>query len=459
MDASLQDSRNHYADHLVEVNKGNRVLTTEDVYSDKGAVIVPKGTLLTPEIANKIARFKLSTPLEMQVNLEKIITPKTLHDEVHSISRQYAAIGLPIAPDFSKVLARHCIRLSEFPLVTQKLTVLRERLPIVYRNALITSGLALSVCTQMGLDDASTHVVFVATQMHDAGLLNIDPLLVNKPGQLTREEWRLLQGHVAIGKVFLDMVPGLSKNVGRAVFEHHERLDGTGYPQGKTREALSLEGQLIALVDTINAIFHNRLKPAGYHIRDLIPIVQMNSHVFPKEIHGAFLRLMQASRQGPTRMVKNDNISPLVHFLLVLQKILIHWYQLAEAFSQKLCQKNVCKRSQQVVLMVNQLSETIKQSGLFTDSLRDWLKSIVQQSNASDYQEVEHIALMFDEFCYQLQQLHKLMDLAVQGKGGAMEQECANLALLLKDIPSNRLKISGPPAIAETKVTPAEETE
>lgn len=434
--------RNHYADHLAEVNKSNAVKTIEDVKNDQGAIIVPKGTLVTPAIANKIARFRLSQPLETQVNLESVITPEKLEGEITALGRQYANFGLPQFPGFGNTLTHHCKRYAEYPILMQKMTVLADRLPKVYRNALITSSMALWLCEQMGVEESSAHAIFIATQMHDAGLLNIDPEIVNKKGKLTRAEWRLLQGHVVIGKLFLDMVPNLPKIVGRAVFEHHERLDGTGYPKGKTSEQLSLEGQVIALVDTVNAIYHNRLKPLGYQVRDLLPVLQMNSHVFPKQIHDAVLQIVAKSQHQTTRVVSNDRIQPLANFLLVLQKLLLHWCKLALKFTTELVEVDTSPKTQQVKQMMGRLNATINQSGLFTAELRDWLRGMQKNPDPSEFQEVEYTALMFDEFCYQLQQLHKLMDAAVHGRGDALEEQAKGLALLLKDIPKNRLKVS-----------------
>ncbi|MDX1452344.1 MAG: HD domain-containing phosphohydrolase [Oleiphilaceae bacterium] len=438
-----KQQRNHYADHLAAVNKNNEVKTTEDIRNDQGAVIVPKGTAVTPAIASKIARFKLSRPLEAQVNLERVITPQKLQSDIARVMSEDAGLGMPNLPGFKDKLAHHCHRYAEYPMLTQKLTVLSERLPRVYRNALLTSTTALSICDQSGLDEKTTHAVFIATQMHDAGLLNISPDIVNKKGKLTREEWRALQGHVVIGKLFLDMVPNLPKAAGKAVFEHHERLDGTGYPKGKTADDLGLEGQIIALADTVNAIYHNRLKPLGYQVRDLVPVLQMSSHVFPSEIHNSYLQIVAKSNNQVTRVISNERIQPLANFLLVLQKLLLHWCKLAIKFNEDLVEADIGPKAQQVKLMVGRLNQTLNQSGLFTTELRDWLKGLLRNPDPREYQEVEHTALMFDEFCYQLQQLHRLMDAAVHGRGDALEEQCNGMALLLKDIPKNRLKISG----------------
>ncbi len=432
--------RNHYADHLAEINSTTEVKTSADIVSDKGAIIVPSGSVITREIADKIARFKLSQPLYVDIKLGNFITAKNLHDEIRDLSESCLITCAPKTIGFKQKLVRQCVLYAEHRLVVQKLTVLKERLPDVYRNTLITSCMSLAMCDEMGLNENETHIIYVATLMHDVGLLSIDPELVAKKGKLDRSEWRTLQGHVAIGKIFLDMIPSLPKKVGRAVLEHHERLDGTGYPKGKLGIDICREGQIIALVDTVNAIYHNRLQPLGYSVRDLIPILQMNSHVFPKELHDSFLKILKRSAYRSTRVIGNDNIRPIINFLVDLQKRLIIWFKQASEFCYILSQSVISVRTRQAIIMSEQLVNMINQSGLFTASLKQWLLGFISGENNDDIQELESIMLMFDEFCYQMHQFYKLMDLASHGTNTATEEECAKLSTTLQNIMNVRMQ-------------------
>ncbi|MFV1873067.1 MAG: HD-GYP domain-containing protein [Oleiphilus sp.] len=432
---SDSQNRNYYADHLAEVNKSNSVKAIEDIRNEKGAIIVPKGAEITQEMSNKIARFKLSTPLESSINLEKVITPKLLHQKITEINKR---LNLePKALDlFKPKLVRHCQLYGNHPLLAQKLTVLAERLPEVYNNTMITSNLALHIAHQLDLDEETTHSVFVATQMHDTGLLNIAPEIVHKKGKYEPSEWKLLQGHSTIGRVILEMIPGLPKKAATAIFEHHERLDGTGYPVGKSENELSVEGQIIAISDTVNAILSKRLLPSGYQVKDLIPVIQMNSHVYPKSVHDALLRFLSLSQFKPTRVMDDNKIETLIKFLLVLQKILLHWFKLAMKFTLKLREHPKTQKITNVVLVVERINQTINQSGLFSEGMTEWLNHVLETKDSKEYQEVEYTGLMFDEFRYHLQQLHKLMHIAVEGVNEELEKECHGIGLLLKDIPN-----------------------
>ena len=429
-------NRNYFADHLAEVNKTNTVRATEDILNEKGAIVVPKGAEITQEMSNKIARFKLSSPLESSINLEKVITPSILYKEITKINDK-----LNLLPEVLKVfepkLVRQCKLYGEHPLLAQKLTVLSERLPEVYINTMATINIALLIAHEMNLDETAMYTVFVATQMHDAGLLNIAPEIVHKKGKYEPSEWKLLQGHCTIGRVLLEMIPGLPQKASTAIFEHHERLDGTGYPMGKSENQLGVEGQIIAIADTVNAIWSKRFITVGYQIRDIIPVMQMNSHIFPKAIHDALLRVLGSSLYKSTRVIKDDDIDALIKLQLVLQKIFMDWFKLAMQFTLKLRSLPKTQKIDNVTLFVHRIHNTITQSGLFSDGMTGWLNHVLKSKDVNEYQEIEYTSLMFDEFRYQLQQLHKLMQIAVEGINEDLEKECLKIGLLLKDTPQN----------------------
>jgi hypothetical protein len=126
------------------VNRTNPVLAVQDIYNDRGAVIVPEGTKIDELVSNKIARFTLRIPLDLSVNLEYLIPPKQLYTDI-----QKAPTALPYELDdlymaFKYDLIRQCGNYSLFPLLSQKLTVLRDRLQQVYERTQTITGMALS---------------------------------------------------------------------------------------------------------------------------------------------------------------------------------------------------------------------------------------------------------------------------------------------------------------------------
>jgi putative nucleotidyltransferase with HDIG domain len=119
-------------------------------------------------------------------------------------------------------------------------------------------GLAVSVAERMGLDAERRRNVEFAALLHDVGKIAVPKNLIDKPHPLNPHEVSVVQTHVVVGQRMLDRVGGFMSEVGRIVRWHHERWDGSGYPDGLAGEAIPLEARIIACCDTWNAMRTDR---------------------------------------------------------------------------------------------------------------------------------------------------------------------------------------------------------
>jgi HD-GYP domain-containing protein (c-di-GMP phosphodiesterase class II) len=94
--------------------------------------------------------------------------------------------------------------------------------------------------------------------LHDVGYVKLPTDLLNKPGELTPEEFRQMKGHVEEGISILRKAQGIPGTVLEGVRDHHERLDGSGYPQGLQGQEISLYGMATAILDTYDALTTDR---------------------------------------------------------------------------------------------------------------------------------------------------------------------------------------------------------
>jgi putative nucleotidyltransferase with HDIG domain len=119
-------------------------------------------------------------------------------------------------------------------------------------------ALALEVGAAMGLNAEQRRNLEFAALLHDVGKIAIPKEIVNKPGKLNQEEWTLIQTHTTEGQKMLDRVGGFMHDVGTIVRSHHERWDGTGYPDSLAGEDIPLEARIITCCDSWNAMRTNR---------------------------------------------------------------------------------------------------------------------------------------------------------------------------------------------------------
>ena len=106
-------------------------------------------------------------------------------------------------------------------------------------------------------DDADT--IYHAAPMHDIGKVSISLDLLNKPGPLNDEEMQIIKTHTSNAHQFLHQAHRkLLKAAGIIAYQHHEKWDGSGYPQGLKGDDIHIFGRIVALADTFDALTHDR---------------------------------------------------------------------------------------------------------------------------------------------------------------------------------------------------------
>ena len=120
-----------------------------------------------------------------------------------------------------------------------------------------TEVLAGEAAREIGLGPEQVRVVRYASMLHDVGKIGIPDAILNKPGGLTPEEWRTMRRHPEIGAHIVGRIPGFEDVVG-AVFAHHERHDGKGYPAGLAGDEVPISARLISAIDAYDAMTNDR---------------------------------------------------------------------------------------------------------------------------------------------------------------------------------------------------------
>jgi HD-GYP domain-containing protein (c-di-GMP phosphodiesterase class II) len=118
--------------------------------------------------------------------------------------------------------------------------------------------LALGVGQAMGLSAERMRNLEFGALLHDVGKVVIPKDIINKPGKLNDDEWEIVKTHTIEGQRMLDRVGGFMCEVGTIVRSHHERWDGTGYPDRLAGAAIPLEARIIACCDSWNAMTTDR---------------------------------------------------------------------------------------------------------------------------------------------------------------------------------------------------------
>ena len=128
--------------------------------------------------------------------------------------------------------------------------------------------LAARLARHLGHDDRTVSLVRQAAPLHDLGKIAIPDTVLLKPGPLTNEEFEVVKTHAVLGaRVLAGGDSDLLATAERVARSHHERWDGSGYPDGLAGDAIPLEGRLVHVADVFDVLVHERPYKESWTVR------------------------------------------------------------------------------------------------------------------------------------------------------------------------------------------------
>ena len=180
-----------------------------------------------------------------------------------------------IAPQIG--ITMHNVRLTEsrvqqFQSIIQALVASTEaRDPITAGHSQKVIEYSVGICRELGLAEEYTEMIRVAATLHDYGKIGIYDSILKKPGRLTGEEYEVVKTHAAKTQEILQQIrfEGIYRDVPSIAGAHHEKIDGTGYPNRLRGEDIPLGARIIAVADVFEALTSKR------HYRDPMPLEEV----------------------------------------------------------------------------------------------------------------------------------------------------------------------------------------
>ncbi|MBI5590728.1 MAG: HD domain-containing protein [Deltaproteobacteria bacterium] len=156
------------------------------------------------------------------------------------------------------------------------------------------AALACAMAEEMGLPDPVIDAIRMAGRVHDIGKISVPSEILSKPSRLKENEMSLIKEHARVGFEILSKVRFQSP-IAKIVLQHHERINGTGYPEGLRGPDILLEARIIAVADVVEAISsHRPYRPALGIDTALHEITKNKGALYDSEVVDACLRLFNA---------------------------------------------------------------------------------------------------------------------------------------------------------------------
>jgi putative two-component system response regulator len=149
-----------------------------------------------------------------------------------------------------------------------------------------------------GMSEAAADDLLHAAPMHDVGKIGIPDRILQKPGPLDPDEWKIMQSHATIGAEIIGQhdsgMLGLARNI---ALSHHEKWDGSGYPHGLAGEQIPLEGRICAVADVFDALTSVRPYKKAWTEEEAIDfLVKQKGRHFDPALVDLFITQMPAIR-------------------------------------------------------------------------------------------------------------------------------------------------------------------
>ncbi|MDO8349887.1 MAG: GAF domain-containing protein, partial [Gallionella sp.] len=147
------------------------------------------------------------------------------------------------------------------------------------------AGLAVAIAKQMGLPEEQVHAIHLAGTVHDLGKIQIPAEILSKPGKISDLELSFIKTHAQAGYDILKDI-NFPWPIAQMVLQHHERLDGSGYPQGLKGDAILLEARILSVADVVEAMSSHRPYRPGLGIEAALTEItqQRGTHFDPKVV-------------------------------------------------------------------------------------------------------------------------------------------------------------------------------
>lgn len=248
-------------------------------------------------------------------------TVATLHELVCAVCDTAAEVGEPLHLDFSALLVFLEIvkvNVSEaFPLapgtrfedpartagnvIDGILAMLKARDEATCAHSHATGAWCRRLSEQLSLSSASTDFIVKCGILHDIGKIGTPDAILQKPGPLTSDEWRIMQKHAEFGAEILDELPTLAAYA-PIVRAHHERWDGRGYPYGLKADETPFEARVVAVADAFHAMISTRPYRPAIGQREAMAILREGRGTqWDARIVDAMIAMLEAPRTSGKR--------------------------------------------------------------------------------------------------------------------------------------------------------------
>lgn len=283
-------TNNHCVDRIFDLAQSEPVTASEDILDSNGVKLWAKGAAISPELKARLEQRKLKTPLEVSLEIENgVSTGQIVEDCLAALEDSHELLRLCGSKPAEAALSR--LRLVTLPgPIRLLLTTVYKGQQKSYRNAIYTVAICAGFAARHALSVQDTEALLVSALLHDLGEVYLAPDYLQSGRVVSADEWVTVSQHPTIGHRVARDLGRLPQAVTTGIAQHHERLDGSGYPGMLAGSAIAPSSRVVATADAVAAILSRGQAGAAYHTNLALKII-------PEEFDRTCVNFVQTALQ------------------------------------------------------------------------------------------------------------------------------------------------------------------
>lgn len=266
----------------------NTHIAKKDIYDKNGVLLLGKGQKITDKVVEKLKRFGSYKPYD-SVNLSYKQNAAAVQVEQTATVPILQAFGERMRISNKRILERptNVVNTIIFDSKAEPwwiyVNTLGNYVDWVYTHSINVAMISLMIAEKLGYSDKELWDIGLGAFLHDVGKLMIPKDILNKPGSLSNIEMRYMQQHCELGMSSIKIY-SLKKECTDVILQHHERLDGNGYPKGLKGHEICGNAKITMVADAIDAITTGRPYKKAEDIDSAIRMLKNEEEKYPQEL-------------------------------------------------------------------------------------------------------------------------------------------------------------------------------
>jgi putative nucleotidyltransferase with HDIG domain len=153
--------------------------------------------------------------------------------------------------------------------------------------------LAVAISRELGLEEEKIEAINTAAQIHDIGKINLPASVLTRPGRLSKIEYDMVKTHSRLGYEMISHIE-FPEPVADIILQHHERIDGSGYPQGIKGDEIIPEAKILAVADVVEAMVSHRPYRPAFGVGEAIKEIKKGKgKLYDRRVVNACIKLIK----------------------------------------------------------------------------------------------------------------------------------------------------------------------